>query len=91
MTTNNDTPRIFSDGADDGADDGAGAGSGTFGREWRGEPDAAWFGWEENSEPDDGYPQPSFGAADERYPGEQEPPGARLLRTRHRTTPGRTD
>ena len=75
MTTNNDTPRIFSDGADDGADDGAGAGSGTFGREWRGEPDAAWFGWEEQSEPADGYPQPSFGAADEGYPGEPEPPG----------------
>jgi MinD-like ATPase involved in chromosome partitioning or flagellar assembly len=75
VTTNNDTPRIFSDGADDGADDGAGAGSGTFGREWRGEPDAAWFGWEEQSEPADGYPQPSFGAADEGYPGEPEPSG----------------
>ncbi|HME67432.1 MAG TPA: hypothetical protein VKG61_21270, partial [Streptosporangiaceae bacterium] len=71
MTTNNDTPRIFSDGASDDAD----AGSGTFGREWRGEPDAAWFGWEEQSEPADGYPQPPFGGADEGNPGEPETPG----------------
>ena len=70
MTTNNDTPRIFSDGAGDDAD----ADSGTFGREWRGEPDAAWFGWEEESEPADGDPQPSFDAVDEGYPGEPETP-----------------
>src|SRR5580692_11700283 len=61
VTTNNDTPRIFSDGADEAAD----AESGVFGREWRGEPDAAWFGWEEQSGPADGYPQPSSDAADE--------------------------
>ena len=70
MTTNNDTPRIFSDDASDGAD----AGSGTFGRECRGEPDAAWFGWEEQSEPAGGHPQPSFDVADEGYPGEPETP-----------------
>ena len=70
MTTNNDTPRIFSDGAGDDAD----SDSGTFGREWRGEPEAAWFGWQEQSEPADGYPQPSFDAADEGYPGEPETP-----------------
>jgi MinD-like ATPase involved in chromosome partitioning or flagellar assembly len=70
VTTNNDTPRIFSDGAGDDAD----SDSGTFGREWRGEPDAAWFGWQEQSEPADGYPQPSFDAADEGYPGEPETP-----------------
>jgi MinD-like ATPase involved in chromosome partitioning or flagellar assembly len=70
VTTNNDTPRIFSDGASDDAD----AGSGTFGREWRGEPDAAWFGWENQSEPADGFPQPPFGAGDEGYPGEPETP-----------------
>ena len=70
VTTNNDTPRIFSDGAS--GDD---AGSGTFGGEWRGEPDAAWFGWEEQSEPADGNPQPSFDAADEGHPGYPGYPG----------------
>ena len=70
MTTNNDTPRIFSDGVGDDAD----GDSGAFGREWRGEPDAAWFGWQEQSEPADGHPQASFDAADEGYPGEPETP-----------------
>jgi MinD-like ATPase involved in chromosome partitioning or flagellar assembly len=65
VTTNNDTPRIFSDGASDDGD----ADSRTFDREWRGEPHAAWFGWEEQSEPADGYPRPSFDAADEGNPG----------------------
>ena len=65
MTTNNDTPRIFSDGAGDDA----GAESGTFGREWRDEPDASWFGWEEQSEPAGGDPQPAFDAGDEGHPG----------------------
>ena len=72
VTTNNDTPRIFSDGAS--ADSDSDSDSGTFGREWRGEPDAAWFGWEEQSEPADGHPQPSFDVADEGYPGEPETP-----------------
>src|SRR5580693_426399 len=70
VTTNNDTPRIFSDGAGDDAD----AESGASGRGWRGEPDGAWFGWEEQSGPADGYPQPSFSAPDERHPGEPETP-----------------
>ena len=71
MTTNNDTPRIFSDGAGDDA----GAESGTFGREWRGEPDDSWFGWEEQSEPAGGDPQPAFDAADEGHPGYPGYPG----------------
>src|SRR5580700_6912824 len=70
VTTNNDTPRVFSGGASDDAD----ADSRTFDREWRGEPDAAWFGWEEQSEPADGYPRPSFGAGDQGYPPEPETP-----------------
>ena len=71
MTTNNDTPRVFSDGASD---------DGPFGREWRDEADAgpygSWLGWEEQSEPAgaDGYPQPSFYAADEERPGEPGSP-----------------
>jgi MinD-like ATPase involved in chromosome partitioning or flagellar assembly len=71
VTTNNDTPRIFSDGADDDA----GAESGTFGREWRGEPDGSWFGWEEQSEPAGSGPQPAFDAADEGHPGYPGYPG----------------
>jgi MinD-like ATPase involved in chromosome partitioning or flagellar assembly len=67
VTTNNDSPRVFSDGASD---------DGPFGREWRDEADAgpygSWLSWEEQSEPAgaDGYPQPSFHAADEDRPGE---------------------
>src|SRR5579859_2582032 len=71
VTTNNDTPQIFSDGADDDA----GAESGTFGREWRGEPDASWFGWEEQSEPAGSDPQPVFDAADEGHSGYPGYPG----------------
>src|SRR5260370_22817480 len=71
VTTNNDTPRIFSDGASEDAD----ADSGTFGREWRGEPDAAWFGWEGRSEPADGDPQPSLDAPDAGHPGYPGYPG----------------
>src|SRR5579859_7543024 len=56
VTTNDDTPRTFSDGAGDEA----GEEAGTFGSEWRDEPDAAWFGWERQPEPDNGYPRPSF-------------------------------
>ena len=66
MTTNNDTPQVFSDGASDEDD------AGPLGREWR---DAAWFGWEKQPEPAGGYPQPSFYAADEGYPGEPGSPG----------------
>ena len=71
MTTNNDTPRVFSDGASD---------DGPFGGEWRDEADAgpsgSWLGWEEQSEPAgaDGYPQPSCYAADEDRPGEPGSP-----------------
>jgi MinD-like ATPase involved in chromosome partitioning or flagellar assembly len=56
VTTNNDTPQVFSDGASD-------------------EDDAAWFGWEKQSDPAGGYPQPSFYVADEGYPGEPGYPG----------------
>ncbi len=72
MTTNNDTPQVFSDGAHD---------DGPFGREWRdeagAEPYGQWFGWETETEPtaDDAYAQPSFYPADQDYPPEPESPG----------------
>jgi MinD-like ATPase involved in chromosome partitioning or flagellar assembly len=69
VTTNNDAPQVFSDGASDEDD------AGPLGREWRDEADAAWFGWEKQSEPAGGYPRPSFYAADEGYPGEPGSPG----------------
>src|ERR1700722_18829588 len=69
VTTNNDTPQVFSDGASDEDD------AGPPGGEWRDEGDAAWFGWEKQPEPAGGYPQPSFYAADEGYRGEPGYPG----------------
>jgi MinD-like ATPase involved in chromosome partitioning or flagellar assembly len=66
VTTNNDTPQVFSDGASDEAD------AGPFGRQWRDEADAAWLGWEQAGAAD-GYPQPPFAAMTEGYP--EEPPG----------------
>jgi MinD-like ATPase involved in chromosome partitioning or flagellar assembly len=87
VTTNNDTPRVFGDGARD--DD-------PFGRDWRDEADGAdparagfagdpagaepygsWLGWEAESWPTgsgDGYPQPSFDAGDRGYLPEPEYP-----------------
>ncbi len=87
MTTNNDTPRVFGDGARD---------DGPFGRDWRDEADGAdpadarfpddpvdaepygsWLGWEAESGPaggGDGYPQPSFYPGDQGYPPEPEYP-----------------
>ena len=91
MTTNNDTPQVFSEGTRD---------DGPFGREWRGEADGAdpagagfpdgpadaepygpWFGWGPEAEPaggGDGYPQPSFYPEDQGYhpePGYPRGPG----------------
>jgi MinD-like ATPase involved in chromosome partitioning or flagellar assembly len=65
VTTNNDTPQVFSDGASDEGDDDP------LGREWHDEADAAWLGWDQAGAAD-GYPQPSFSAAGEGYPGEPE-------------------
>jgi MinD-like ATPase involved in chromosome partitioning or flagellar assembly len=87
VTTNNDTPRVFGDGA---------RGDGPFGPEWRDEADGAdpagagspddladagpygsWLGWEAESWPTgsrDGYPQPSFYPGDQGYPPEPEYP-----------------
>jgi len=85
VTTNNDTPQIFSDGARD---------DGPFGREWRdeaggaafpdgtgfpdgpdgSEPHGSWFGWEADAADGDGYPQFSFYPGDQGYPPEPEYP-----------------
>jgi len=91
VTTNNDTPQVFSEGTRD---------DGPFGREWRGEADGAdpagagfpdgpagaepygrWFGWGPEAQPaggGDGYPQPSFYPEDQGYhpePGYPRGPG----------------
>ena len=58
MTTNNDTPQIFSE---DARDDGT-------------EPYGSWFGWEAERADQDGYPQFSFHPADQGYPRGPEYP-----------------
>jgi MinD-like ATPase involved in chromosome partitioning or flagellar assembly len=58
VTTNNDTPQIFSEDARD---------DGQFGRGWRDEADGSWFGWE--PEPGPEYPRgPGYEAVPD--PGE---------------------
>ncbi len=84
MTTNNDTPQVFSDGASD---------DGPFGDDWRDEAGAApygsWFGWDERDEAGGqpggpGYPSgpgfaplpaddPETGYPETGYPGPGEP------------------
>ena len=77
MTTNNDTPQVYSHGTRD---------DGPFGREWPDEADGAadaepyqpWSSWNAGSGPaaGDGYPQPSFYPGEQGYSGEQGyPPG----------------
>jgi MinD-like ATPase involved in chromosome partitioning or flagellar assembly len=84
VTTNDDTPRVYGDGARD---------DGPFGRDWRDEADGAdlpgagfpdgtsdaepngpWFSWAAESGPaaGNGYPQPSFYPGDQGYPPEPE-------------------